>query len=608
MLKNFLERAKAGDPVYINDVSKSFYDLDISKRYSIHCVLTLLENNEKRLFDMHIPRMDPLNQEEVDFIKHYLWAEVYNILSGLGGISMHVFIDRQHLTLKKLINELNDVFQIDKKSSERFGYGKCINVIDRMMGTLCPQEPPFRFIVGDTSDMPNINTVTESNYEDASLFSTVTEDLKGKVICGMDIGGTDIKLVLVKDGIIDCYKEYDWFPALFMTSNQLVEPICLLVRLLRAKISLDSSIELTQQKSSLLSDIASALDKEATDSHMLDVISKVEKYLHDDMVEIDAIGLCYPDVVVNNKVVGGECYKVRGIRNNAAINFEKDFLNLTHLDTSLHQLIKKDGVVNIINDGPMASFTAAVEIAASMSPSIVTKGVLAYTLGTELGTGWVKGNGSIPNIPLEIYNLIIDLGSFVEKQYPSDDIRSINNFNTNLPGTIQKFCSQSGVFRMALKYFPSERPDLFKELLEKEYVVEKVIDGQQGYYVPTEPKDQRKAFLEHMMSLPDRENDETNEKIWRNIGVSLAITYLETDKIIQLGAPYLIAFGRLVKNSHCFELIKEGVKSISDEISLEVADATMANTPLMQQLENNAHYTVAQFAQAIGAVYFANQS
>ncbi|PKM55299.1 MAG: hypothetical protein CVV00_04645 [Firmicutes bacterium HGW-Firmicutes-5] len=608
MLKNLLERAKAGDPVYINDVSKSFYDLDISERYSMHCVLTLLENNEKRLFDIHIPRMDPLNQEEVDFIKHYLWAEVYNILSGLGGISMHVFIDTQHLTLKKLINELNDVFQIDKKSSERFGYGKCINVIDRMMGTLCPHEPPFQFIVGDSTDMPDINVVAESNYEDASLFNRVTEDLKGKVICGMDIGGTDIKLVLVKDGIIDCYKEYDWFPALFTTSNQLVEPICLLVRLLRAKVSLDSSIELTHQKSSLLSDIDSALDKEATDSHMLDVITKAEKYLQGDMVEIDAIGLCYPDVVVNNKVVGGECYKVRGIRNNGAIDFEEDFLSLTHLDTKLHQLIKKDGIVNIINDGPMASFTAAVEIAASMSPSIVTKGVLAYTLGTELGTGWVKGNGSIPNIPLEIYNLIIDLGSFIEKQYPSDDIRSINNFNTNLPGTIQKFCSQSGVFRMALKYFPSERPDLFKELLEKEYVVEKVIDGQLGYYVPTEPKDQRKAFLEHMMSLPELENDETNEKIWRNIGVSLAITYLETDKIIQLGAPNLIAFGRLVKNSRCFDLIKEGVRSISDDILLEVADATMANTPLMQQLENNAHYTVAQFAQAIGAVYFANQS
>jgi hypothetical protein len=32
----------------------------------------------------------------------------------------------------------------------------------------------------------------------------------------------------------------------------------------------------------------------------------------------------------------------------------------------------------------------------------------------------------------------------------------------------------------------------------------------------------------------------------------------------------------------------------------------MANTPLMKQLDSHPEFTVAQFAQAIGAVYFAN--
>jgi hypothetical protein len=32
----------------------------------------------------------------------------------------------------------------------------------------------------------------------------------------------------------------------------------------------------------------------------------------------------------------------------------------------------------------------------------------------------------------------------------------------------------------------------------------------------------------------------------------------------------------------------------------------MANTPLMKQLEADPEYTVAQFAQAVGAVYFGN--
>ena len=67
--------------------------------------------------------------------------------------------------------------------------------------------------------------------------------MAGRLFCGIDIGGTDIKIVLVKDGQIICYKEYDWFPAKFTTSVQLVEPICLIVRLMRAKATLVLSAE-----------------------------------------------------------------------------------------------------------------------------------------------------------------------------------------------------------------------------------------------------------------------------------------------------------------------------------------------------------------------------
>ena len=70
----------------------------------------------------------------------------------------------------------------------------------------------------------------------------------------------------------------------------------------------------------------------------------------------------------------------------------------------------------------------------------------AHTLGTELGTGWVRPDGSIPEIPLEVYNFIVDLGSAPQQAYEADDARSVNNFNTGLPGTLQKYACQSGVF------------------------------------------------------------------------------------------------------------------------------------------------------------------
>ena len=235
---------------------------------------------------------------------------------------------------------------------------------------------------------------------------------------------------------------------------------------------------------------------------MSQVLSSLEaEGLHEEP-RFDGIGLCFPDVVVKNKIVGGEVYKTRGIRSNPAIDYESDLAELTDLDIRLQAWVRPGGAVRIINDGPMASFTAAVEIAASLDAADVAKGVFAHTLGTELGTGWVTETGVIPDIPLEVYNFIIDLGSWPERAYGADDVRSVNNFNTGLPGTLQKYCSQSGIFRLALKYFPTERPDLFHELVERGYVEQRAEGTQEGWYVPTGSVDQRKPFLEHMMRLP----------------------------------------------------------------------------------------------------------
>ena len=50
----------------------------------------------------------------------------------------------------------------------------------------------------------------------------------------------------------------------------------------------------------------------------------------------------------------------------------------------------------------------------------------------------------------------------------------------------------------------------------------------------------------------------------------------------------------------------EGARGVDPGIRLVVAGTGMANTPLMKQLEGHPRVSVAQFAQAVGAVYFAN--
>ena len=109
------------------------------------------------------------------------------------------------------------------------------------------------------------------------------------------------------------------------------------------------------------------------------------------------------------------------------------------------------------------------------------------------------------------------------------------------------------------------------------------------------------------MRLPDRERDETNFKIWREVGVSLGVTLLETRRILAPGSDKRFLFGRLVKSQTCFDLLVEGARTVDPGISLVAAGTGKANTPLMKQLERHPRLSVAQFAQAIGAVYFANQ-
>jgi hypothetical protein len=605
MWQQFLQDARVGKPVYITRVHEAFARLPEARSETIVCVVDLMDADGRRAFTLRIPALAGLSHDELRFVTDYFNGEIYNILSSLGGRRVTFYLDTAKPALVRFANGPAAAFCVDRARHARTGYGRAINVIDRMIAAVRPGEPPFDFALEDIARLPPLAASPRARTDTMALFRACTVGLEGQAIVGIDVGGTDIKAVLVVDGRIVDYKEYDWFPASFTRSLQLIEPICLIARLLAARLAVERSGD--ARRAGWLATIAEALDKDASDAVMERVLRDLDSAGLATDARFDAIGLCFPDVVVRNKIVGGEVYKTRGIRNNPEIDYEADFAQLTRLDERLRDHVRPGGGVHIINDGPMAAFTAAVEMAFSGDAGKVAGGVFAHTLGTELGTGWIDESGAIPDIPLEVYNFVIDLGSWPERAFESDDLRSVNNFNTQLPGTLQKYCSQSGVFRLAMKYFPGERPDLFGELVKLGYIVERGSSGMTGYYVPTEPIDQRKPFLEHMMRLPARENDETNAKIWREIGEALAVTQLECQRILEPGCDERFLFGRLVKNPRCFALIVEGARRIKRDAAFTVAGTGMANTPLMKALESHPQYTVAQFAQAIGAVYFANR-
>jgi hypothetical protein len=249
----------------------------------------------------------------------------------------------------------------------------------------------------------------------------------------------------------------------------------------------------------------------------------------------------------------------------------------------------------------MAAYTAAVEIAHSPNEKDVRFGIFAHTLGTELGTGWIDEAGKVPEYPLEVYNCIIDLGNESAKAYSSNDVRSLNNFNTGLAGTLQKYTSQSGAFRLAEQYYRLNAPALYEELFQKGLVTQKGTDG----IVPTvEPVDMRKKFLEHLMAQAEQGIPEA-ERIFRQIGEYLAVTWLETEEVLHPAAKPRVLYGRFVKRQRCFELMWEGARRVLPGIVLAAANDELAYTPLMCALRDDPTYSVAQFGQAAGAIYFA---
>jgi hypothetical protein len=424
------------------------------------------------------------------------------------------------------------------------------------------------------------------------------DGLEERILCGIDVGGTDIKLALAVRGRVTRFLEYDWFPASFTAIDQLLRPIVLLVRLLR----LEAIRTVDPAAAAALGDALEPALAAGTDlARIAAAVEQGERRCPGHPFRFDAIGLCFPDVVVHDKIVGGEVYKTRGIRENPAVDYEPEFRKLSHLDDELRAFVRPGGPVGIVNDGPMAAFTAAVETAAA-DPSAVERGVFAHTLGTELGTGWVTEEGAIPDIPLEVYNCVIDLGSYPERAYEPDDARSVNNFNTRLPGTLQKYTSQSGVFRLATKYLPRASPALYRELFTRGFLVE---EGP-ALRVPTEPKDMRKPLLELLMQRAEAGGEPEVDRIFREMGEFLAVAWQETEFILAPRARERILFGRLVKHRRCFALMVEGARRMAPDLALGVADDELANTKLMRALKEWPGYTVAQFAQAIGAVHYAN--
>lgn len=580
-----LRRAKEDRPVYICDVRDAFL-----REGERPCALLFhLYDGSARRFDLRLPRFD--TAEERVFGASFLHAMLYNCLSALGARRVEVCFDPADAEMAALVAALPEVFQTRVPRRERTGYGKCLNVNERTLAALCGAEATFSIEARDIAALPPAADDPPCAPAETPVFAALPERVAGRMLMGMDVGGTDVKLAASVDGTLCAFKEYDWHPAAFARAEQLIEPLLLLARLTRAGACCQRAFGGVPTR------FQAAFDREADDDAMRAACGEMEALLGDRLQNFDAIGLCFPDVVIRDRIVGGETPKTQGMRENAALNYEAEFGRITGLAERLRAFACPGGAVRNINDGPMAAFASAVEQAAAGDD--LSRGFFAHTLGTDLGTGWVEPDGSIPEVPLEVYNFIIDLGSFGQGAFAPSDVRSTRNVNTGLAGSLQKYAGQSGVFRLGAKLLPARDAQTYARLFANGLFAR----VGEGIFVPTTPEDMRKACLAFFMREADDPASACAE-VFRAVGEALGACWRETQFILGPACASRTLFGRLVKTDACFRLLCEGAQRVAPGIELRAADDALANTPLMRQLAAHPRYTVAQFGQAVGAIYY----
>ncbi|MFW5685926.1 MAG: hypothetical protein ACOC0O_04660 [Spirochaetota bacterium] len=605
MLARFVTDASNGRPVFITELRRSLLE---TASLRLECVLVLADGEHVKRFSIPIPVLAELSTAEYELVRSFVRAEIYNHLATLGGYSLSVYLPDEANDARALVEQVVEDFQLDSSRDARGSYARIVNMLDRMNDALHPASDPderrFSIDIRPLGELPPGDESVRFTSIPTDTFAAVTRGLEGTLICGLDIGGTDIKGAVAVDGKLIALKEYDWNPASYAEVELIVEPIVTLARLLRARAALEQDGDRGADDRSVAGAVADALSPSATHEQMLAAVELAEQALGAGLRPYDAVGLCFPDVVVKDRIVGGEVPKTRAMRGNVTRDFEEQFARLTDLNLRLQKLCREGGVVRNTNDGPMAAFTAAVEIAASPTPEVGREGVFAHTLGTDLGSGLALADGSIPEIPLELYNLILDLGDTPARMLAADDLRSLANTNTGIAGTPQKLASQAAAFRLADPIVQGD-PEL-RDAVERSGFV--AVTGAESAecrrVVPETPNDLRKPYLAWLM---ERSASHAGlGEVFRTIGEYMAVVYEESEHLLGTGLTQRFLFGRFVKQAHVFELMQAGAERRSPELRFVAADSEMAYTPLMRELDTHPDYSVAQFGQAIGAIYFGN--
>ena len=484
-----------------------------------------------RDLELRVPQ--PGNDREEAFLLDYIVRNMFNALSVLGGQSMSIYYDKKCEWLSALVSAAVDTLKTHPS------YSRVIRINSNMASALGFGRFYFSLYDLRAHELAETPDIEPYEYLPQKLIKSSEKACKGLYL-GLDLGGSDIKLIRAEDGHITMLREYDWDPGSFEDAEMTVAPILELVN-------------------------------EAAEGRLF-----------------DAIGISYPDICCVDRIVGGETPKTKGLKDAHPGDYAREFAKISALADRLREFAADDAPVKIINDGHMSAFTAAAELAFAGCADL-SKGVIAHSLGTDLGFGMIDSRGAIADMPQEFYDIFIDMGDFPSASICAEDLRSSLNDASGLPDA-RRYMGQSAAFRMAA----SMGLGVMKEFTEEK-------DGVMS--IKTSP-DMRKPCLEALMRKAEAGSAKEQE-VFRQIGRNLGMVSREMQFLLHPNSDKRLVFGRFVKKPAVFELIKQGCAETAPFIELAAGDDGMAFTPLMKELSSLEGYTVAQFAQAVGAIYYA---
>ena len=517
--------------------------------------------------DENVRMYIPVPKAENDIVKKdYLLARLFNILAVTGPASIELYAP----------NELQEMLL--KVREALFDENKDYKVISGMVEKI--YEKPLEIYINDISEAPeDIMTKTKSAKSGNEKQNETAEYLKRignieGVAVGIDIGGTDVKLaVMDKTQAPILLKEHTWDtpPKEFEDGEKFQEVIEDLLMFSLAKVSLDKSN--APSLKGLKERAKKAMDKEYNIKDLKELTGDIKK-AGITISKPSSIGISFPDVVVNNEIVGGMTSKTEGMRNSRSPDvYWKDFNeNVKPLAAKISKSmaekfnLKKAIPTAITNDGNVGSLWAAV---------LSKEGnVMNFASGTSLGGGLVDSKGQIAKRVFELGYLITFIGE--EK-----DLSVFKHNGYDIHGVGQQLLSQDAVFNIALE------KGIIKRL----------------------PKDKGKAeALEEIQENTEARAREVFDSIGENLALVTATVHYGAVKDLM---GQVILFGRVVKGDKGKIVLDRARKNLKEKF-VRIGDVKLsrASEMVLKDIQKNSKANMDKgmdsFAQAIGAVYLGN--